>query len=146
MEGYPDGSVDIKRPSDDEENGFFANRSQGYCGLSQPSHAMTIPLRPVTAAPDGPTSPTRPRPAPPLNHASSSNSHISQSQIDRSSSNSEGTTQRPSLADDRRLSSGLGGGMGSLPSLKSAVEGNQDVVPVGFDEGILRGLCDMDVS
>jgi len=44
MEGYPDGFVDIKRPSDDEENGFFANRSQGYCGLSQPSHAMTIPL------------------------------------------------------------------------------------------------------
>lgn len=51
MEGYPDGFVDIKRPSDDEENGFFANRSQGYCGLSQPSHAMTIPLRPCYCSP-----------------------------------------------------------------------------------------------
>ena len=36
--------------------------------------------------------------------------------------------------------------MGSLPSLKGVMEGKEDVVPVGFDEGILRGLCDMDVS
>lgn len=36
--------------------------------------------------------------------------------------------------------------MGSLPSLKAGGEGKEDVVPVGFDEGILRGLCDMDVG
>ena len=35
--------------------------------------------------------------------------------------------------------------MGSLPSLKAG-DAREDVVPVGFDEGILRGLCDMDVS
>jgi len=47
--------------------------------------------------------------------------------------------------------------MGSLSSLKG-VNGNgsgngmmgqearEDVVPVAFDEGVLRGLCDMDVS
>ena len=36
--------------------------------------------------------------------------------------------------------------MGSLPSIRGGGEGKEDVVPVGFDEGILRGLCDMDVS
>ncbi len=35
--------------------------------------------------------------------------------------------------------------MGSLLSFKGG-EGRKDVVPVGFDEGILRGLCDMDVG
>jgi hypothetical protein len=25
-------------------------------------------------------------------------------------------------------------------------EGKEDVVPVGFDEAVLRALCDMDVS
>lgn len=33
-----------------------------------------------------------------------------------------------------------------MPSLKGGGEGKEDVVPVGFDEGILRGLCDMDVG
>lgn len=36
--------------------------------------------------------------------------------------------------------------MGSLNSFKGLHEGKEDVVPVGFDEGVLRGLCDMDVS
>ena len=36
--------------------------------------------------------------------------------------------------------------MGSLPSIQSGVEGKEDVVPVGFDEGVLRGLCEMDVG
>jgi hypothetical protein len=38
--------------------------------------------------------------------------------------------------------------MGSLGSLKGAtvVDPKADVVPVGFDEGVLRGLCDMDVG
>lgn len=35
--------------------------------------------------------------------------------------------------------------MGSLPSLKAG-DAREDVVPVGFDEGILRGLCDMDCA
>ena len=51
--------------------------------------------------------------------------------------------QRPSLSDARRVSSGIGGG-------SAFGQGNyrdkEDAVPVGFDEGILRGLCDMDVS
>jgi hypothetical protein len=53
------------------------------------------------------------------------------------------------------MSSGFGGGLGSLGSLKGNAGsgmgaglgmGKEDVVPVGFDEGILRGLCEMDVS
>ena len=36
--------------------------------------------------------------------------------------------------------------MGSLPSINSEVEGKEEVVPVGFDEGVLRGLCEMDVG
>jgi hypothetical protein len=42
------------------------------------------------------------------------------------------------------MSSGLGGGMGSLSSFRAG-EGKEDVVQVGFDEGILRGLCEIDV-
>jgi hypothetical protein len=46
------------------------------------------------------------------------------------------------------MSSGLGGGMGSAGSIMCLDGGNakEDAVPVGFDEAVLRALCDMDVS
>jgi hypothetical protein len=50
--------------------------------------------------------------------------------------------QRPSLSDTRRISSGIGGSNFGQGSYRD----KEDAVPVGFDEGILRGLCDMDVS
>lgn len=50
--------------------------------------------------------------------------------------------QRPSLSDARRVSSGIGGSNFGQGSYRE----KEDAVPVGFDEGILRGLCDMDVS
>jgi hypothetical protein len=50
---------------------------------------------------------------------------------------------RPSLADTRRVSSGVGAGGSSLGH--GNYRDKEDAVPVGFDEGILRGLCDMDV-
>jgi hypothetical protein len=95
---------------------------------------------------NGPSSPTRPEPM----HNSSSTSHVSSQMAGmslQSSSASNHTTQpyesRPSLADMKRVSSGMGGassfGHGSYRD-------KEDAVPVGFDEGILRGLCDMDVS
>ncbi|CAD6572989.1 MAG: hypothetical protein TREMPRED_000705 [Tremellales sp. Tagirdzhanova-0007] len=130
MEGHSDGHVDLMRPSEDMENGFYANRSRAY-------------------PQDDSIAPPRERNAPPLNNASSSTSYNPQLQsndVRSNSSNSEGTTKRPGLADDRRFSSGLGGGMGSLPSIQSGVEGKEDVVPVGFDEGVLRGLCEMDCA
>lgn len=46
------------------------------------------------------------------------------------------------------MSSGLGTGMGSIGSITNVGEassGKEDVVPVGFDEAVLRALCDMDV-
>lgn len=47
------------------------------------------------------------------------------------------------------MSSGFGG-VGSAGSTSGmgdgAVIGKEDVVPVGFDEAVLRALCDMDVS
>jgi len=50
---------------------------------------------------------------------------------------------------DHRMSSGFGG-VGSAGSTSGmgdgAVIGKEDVVPVGFDEAVLRALCDMDVS
>lgn len=49
---------------------------------------------------------------------------------------------RPSLSDARRISSGIGGSNFGQGSYRE----KEDAVPVGFDEGILRGLCDMDVS
>ena len=48
------------------------------------------------------------------------------------------------------MSSGFSGGLGSAGSLsgmgEGTVVGKEDVVPVGFDEAVLRALCDMDVS
>lgn len=54
-----------------------------------------------------------------------------------------GMDSRPSLADTRRISSGVVGGGGSG---YGSYRDKEDAVPVAFDEGILRGLCDMDVS
>lgn len=86
-------------------------------------------------------------------HTSSSISHISglssHSQLlGMSAQNSTNATsipfeQRPSLSDNRRVSSGIGGGSGFG---HGSYRDKEDAVPVGFDEGILRGLCDMDVS
>lgn len=50
---------------------------------------------------------------------------------------------------EQRMSSGMGEGMGSLGSMSvmgDGATGKEDVVPVGFDEAVLRALCDMDVS
>jgi hypothetical protein len=53
---------------------------------------------------------------------------------------------RPDLGD-RRQSSGLSGQSGNGFVNQSQNHGGKDEsVPVGFDEGILRGLCEMDVS
>lgn len=57
------------------------------------------------------------------------------------------TSYRPDLAEMHRLSSGIG----SLASMRISGGGGMDgekddAVPVGFDEGVLRGLCEMDVS
>lgn len=51
---------------------------------------------------------------------------------------------RPSLADTRRISSGVGVGGSSLGH--GNYRDRDDAVPIGFDEGILRGLCELDVS
>lgn len=51
--------------------------------------------------------------------------------------------QRPSLSDATRVSSGVGAGS---TFGQGSYRDKEDAVPVGFDEGILRGLCDMDVS
>lgn len=59
------------------------------------------------------------------------------------SSSSPMIESRPSLADSRRVSSGVGGGSSFG---HGTYRDKEDAVPVGFDEGILRGLCDMDVS
>jgi len=47
---------------------------------------------------------------------------------------------------DHRMSSGFGavGSAGSIAGME--VVGKEDAVPVGFDEAVLRALCDMDVS
>nr|XP_018259366.1 GTPase activating protein [Kwoniella dejecticola CBS 10117]OBR81524.1 GTPase activating protein [Kwoniella dejecticola CBS 10117] len=129
MEQYPDGYVDVKRPSgngvDDDQ---YSSRSRQY--------SQDAPQ---------PPSPTKPQ----LPHASSSSNatsshHESHRQNSQSDSINATVASRPSLSNDRRLSSGLGGGMGSLGSVKNAAQ--EDVVPVGFDEGILRGLCEIDCA
>ncbi|ORX39261.1 hypothetical protein BD324DRAFT_619059 [Kockovaella imperatae] len=59
--------------------------------------------------------------------------------------------QRPGLAEQRRFSSGISGngamsggdGGGYSGSIH---DGKDEAVPVGFDEGVLRALCDMDGS
>ncbi|RSH95110.1 hypothetical protein EHS25_000196 [Saitozyma podzolica] len=56
------------------------------------------------------------------------------------------TTARPDLGD-RRQSSGLSGQSGNGFVSQSQNHGGKDEsVPVGFDEGILRGLCEMDCA
>ncbi|OCF32411.1 GTPase activating protein [Kwoniella heveanensis CBS 569] len=119
MEQYPDGYVDVKRPEELDENNY---RSRQY---SQDAVQ--------------PPSPHKPQ----LGHASSSASANTASTSYNYDSRQH-SDSRPSLSNDRRLSSGLGGGMGSLGSIKTAAQ--EDVIPVGFDEGILRGLCDLDCA
>ncbi|GFZ47231.1 hypothetical protein JCM24511_04974 [Saitozyma sp. JCM 24511] len=55
-------------------------------------------------------------------------------------------TAKPDLGD-RRQSSGLSGQSGNgLVSQNQNHGGKDESVPVGFDEGILRGLCEMDCA
>ncbi|WVR08891.1 hypothetical protein IAU60_005950 [Kwoniella sp. DSM 27419] len=124
MEQYNDAFADTKRSADVDENSY---RSRQYSHVAQDQH---------------PPSPNKP----PLAHASSSTSNTTASSYSYDSrTQAENSVQsRPSLSDDRRISSGLGGGMGSLGSIKAV--GQEDVIPVGFDEGILRGLCDLDCA
>lgn len=80
------------------------------------------------------SSPARQGSVPPLVHASSSQSS---SQTRPESIYSEtNTLQRPSL-DEARFSAAAALGYGSNGA-------KDDVVPVGFDEAVLRGLCEMD--
>ncbi|KAK8844139.1 hypothetical protein IAR55_006933 [Kwoniella newhampshirensis] len=133
MEQYPDGYVDVKRP-EENENGY---------GYRQRQFSQDI-LQQQT-----PQSPSKPQ----LHHASSSSTSASNPNpssgiydsryppnSDVGANGSAG--QRPSMSNERRMSSGLGGGMGSLGSINTTTQ--EDVVPVGFDEGILRGLCEID--
>jgi hypothetical protein len=98
---------------------------------------------------DSLSSPARPEMA----HTSSSTSHVSglssHSQLHSMSAQSASSMtmapdQRPSLSENRRVSSGIGGGASSFGH--GNYRDKEDAVPVGFDEGILRGLCEMDVS
>ena len=68
-------------------------------------------------------------------HASSSQSSQTRSDSIYSETN---TLHRPSL-DEARFSAAAAFGYGSNGA-------KDDVVPVGFDEAVLRGLCEMDVS
>ncbi|KAK4689393.1 Rho GTPase-activating protein RGD1, partial [Tremellales sp. Uapishka_1] len=132
MEPYNDGFVDVKRPGldDHSENGLHYDRPRGGFGQSSAYHAPSTHLISFPMADGQAPSPTKSVPQtqmqpPPLSHASSSTSEMIK-------------------PENRRLSSGLGGGMGSLGSLKG--EQKEEIVPVGFDEGVLRGLCDMDCA
>ncbi|KAK1922699.1 hypothetical protein DB88DRAFT_496005 [Papiliotrema laurentii] len=126
MDDYRDGFADTKRP--DDENSAYRR------GYSQ----------------DGQISPTAQQP--PLIHASSSSSSqpvLQTSPYDRSpSSTSENANghpigkpeSRPTM--ENRTSSAITG-ISSLHITDGPV-GKDDVVPVGFDEAVLRALCDMD--
>lgn len=74
--------------------------------------------------------------------SSTSNSAFSHHMSSNHAISSPLIESRPSLTDARRVSSGIGGsGFGH-----GSYRDKEDAVPVGFDEGILRGLCEMDVS
>jgi hypothetical protein len=59
--------------------------------------------------------------------------------------NGNGAQKRPAIAE-RRFSSGLGSITGTGSGSGMGIEAKEDVVPVGFDEGVLRALCESDVS
>ena len=82
------------------------------------------------------------RPGPIHSSSSTSNSAFSHHMPSGPSISSPLLETRPSLTDARRVSSGIGGSSFGHGSYRD----KEDAVPVGFDEGILRGLCDMDVS
>jgi hypothetical protein len=117
---------------------FFSNSTR--CGADR------------VAQDNGPSSPPS---RPDMVHTSSSASHITgisnHSQLAALSLQSSSASnhmiqpfdQRPSLSDARRVSSGIGAGS---TFGQGSYRDKEDAVPVGFDEGILRGLCDMDVS
>ena len=102
----------------------------------------------LVAMDDGPSSPPK-RPDPV--HSSSSTSNSAYSSRSQPLNMQYSTTassplieSRPSLADTRRVSSGVGVGGSSLGH--GNYRDKEDAVPIAFDEGILRGLCEMDVS
>lgn len=130
-------------------------------------HTYTLPRFltaldvPQSSQPQKPPSPVKP----PLTHNSSSTStnpatssqydHYSAESTSALSAQSVQSTQsaqssaptaavRSSTANERRTSVGLGA-PGGLAAMAGARQRTEEAVPVGFDEGILRGLCEMDV-
>lgn len=123
---------------------------------SQTSRASPTP---AYAQPGRSADPMRQNSSGTQSESSHSNSHshsYAQTQGQSSSSNGSGAGPAQRAPNPERQASGtisspLMGTVGSLGSL--TIAGSQmgmgkdgEVVPVGFDEGVLRGLCEMDVS
>ncbi|OWZ38970.1 GTPase activating protein [Cryptococcus neoformans Tu259-1] len=147
MEQYKDDYVDGKHPEDDSYS--FGSRQ----------YSLDVPQ---SSQPQKPPSPVKP----PLTHNSSSTSSnpTTSSQYDHYSAESTSAlsaqsiqptqsaqssaptaTIRASTANERRMSVGLGT-PGGLAVMGGAGQRTDEAVPVGFDEGILRGLCEMDCA
>ncbi|WWD21201.1 hypothetical protein CI109_105685 [Kwoniella shandongensis] len=144
MEHYPDGYVDVKRP-EDGENGAYGYRQRQYSQdilQQQPPQSPNKPQLPHVASSSSTSTTTSNAQYFDNNNNNSNNNSRQHSYSDVGGGG--GANGRPSLSNDRRMSSGLGGGMGSLGTINTATQ--EDVIPVGFDEGILRGLCEVDCA
>lgn len=109
---------------------------------------------PQSSQPQKPPSPVKP----PLTHNSSSTSTnaATSSQYDHYSVESTSALSAQSIqstqsaqsstqtANERRMSVGLGA-PGGLAAMTGARQRTEEPIPLGFDEGILRALCEMDV-
>ncbi|WVO22533.1 uncharacterized protein IAS62_003863 [Cryptococcus decagattii] len=138
MEQYKDNYVDVKRPEDDS----YSIRSRQY--------SLDVPQ---SSQPQKPPSPVKP----PLTHNSSSTStnaatssqydHYSVESMSALSAQSIQSTQlaqsSTQTANERRMSVGLGA-PGGLAAMMGGGQRTEEPVPLGFDEGILRALCEMD--
>lgn len=161
MEAYDDRYVvDIPRGQDSMDNGFpYNSRPRAHYG-SGASASASSSAQPVSHRSNPPDSsgvwPNGPRTgmadsnrrdplltrtgnmnAPPPNHASSSSSAAASTNT-TVTANEQVSVQPQAAPHARRMS--------SSSAMRSDSKDEGAGVPVAFDEGILRGLCDMDVG
>ena len=158
MEVYPDGYANVGRPIQDGQRRDGQTQTGAFLKLSQ----QILPL--TTTGIDGAMPPPNRHDSStsstsmtvPSGQPSSSSSHPSYSSSTPApydpSSNADSMatqTQRPSGSDSVTIQT-QSSPHAQRPSMtetrSSSFGGKEDVVPVGFDESVLRGLCELDVG
>lgn len=132
---YSESPRDLNSPHDPSENGYsFARNNRPHCKCTRVARVRTTKLTRDTDSSQHSSHPSGASTV--MNAGSASQSTTAVSTVSTEAPSSTTTANAFAYRNGRRMSS----------SSASRLEGKEVDGPVGFDEGIVNGLCDMDVS